>query len=183
MNETVESGSMSESGGMSRRGLLRILGGREVKPVPLPDIPLPKPPWARDNRSFLALCDRCNLCRDVCPERVIRPLASPDQVLNGIAVLSLDYGQCTFCGQCVDVCPTGALDRELGQKIQARAKVSGQCARALGTPCDICADSCPEQAISLEDRAEPFIDNERCSGCGECALSCYSRALTIVVVR
>ncbi len=48
--------------GISRRGLFRMLGGGESQPAPVPDIPAPCPPWARDSRSFLALCDRCGVC-------------------------------------------------------------------------------------------------------------------------
>ncbi len=167
---------MSE--GISRRGLLRMLGGGETKQqVPVPDIPAARPPWARDNRSFLALCDRCNRCGDVCPERVIRPLDNSDPVLNGIAVLNLDYGECTFCGKCEEVCPTGALDKELGQQVQAQVRLTGSCDRLLGMPCDMCEESCSEQAIMLAVRSAPEISSDLCTGCGACALACYSRAL------
>ncbi|CAM3787921.1 4Fe-4S dicluster domain-containing protein [Parendozoicomonas haliclonae] len=168
---------MSE--GVSRRGLFRMLGGNEAKATSVPDIPEACPPWARDNRSYLALCERCDLCREACPERLIRSLDSPDPALNGIAVLNLDYGQCTFCGECADACPTGALDREQGTKIQAQVKLAGPCDRILGMPCDMCADSCTEQAITLLERSAPTINLEACTGCGACALSCYSRALTM----
>ena len=166
---------------ISRRGLFRLLSGGEHKAPPLPDIPAICPPWAREKCDYLALCERCTLCADACPKRVIRPLSSREEALNGIAVLNMDYGECDFCGQCVEVCPTGALNFEHGTKAQAAVKLTGTCDRILGMPCTMCAESCLEQAITLGDRSSPpEIDSDACTGCGACALGCYSRALTML---
>ncbi len=167
-------------GGVSRRGLFRLLAGSAQQESQIPAIPAICPPYARDNRSYLALCDRCNLCAEACPERIIRPLTSDHEALNGIATLTMDYGACSFCERCVEACPTGALDKELGQKEQAIVELTSTCDRTLGMPCEMCVEDCATAAITFVDRSSPpTIDLDACTGCGRCALSCYSRALTM----
>ncbi len=167
-------------GGVSRRGLFRLLAGGAKPESQLPAIPAICPPYARESRSYLALCQHCTLCAEACPERIIRPLTSDNEALNGIAILNLDYGECTFCDRCVEACPTGALNKEQGQKEQASVALTSTCDRALGMPCEMCSESCTTEAIRFVARSSPpTIDLSACTGCGRCALSCYSRALTM----
>ena len=47
--------------------------------------------------------------------------------------------------------------------------------------CGICADICPEHAISMTDTAE--IDSNRCNGCGACVEECPTEALSLSEVK
>ena len=160
-----------------RRALFR----RFSKPdsVELPESKYPRPPWVQENRAFLSLCDRCDLCVKQCPRRVLRKSEEELPILNGLPVLSLDYGSCDYCGQCADQCPTGALSREKGVEVQTVARLSGNCQRVFDPYCDRCVDACGEDAIKLETK-NISIDSEKCTGCGECSLDCYSKAISIV---
>ena len=160
----------------NRRALFRRLV--KPKPVELPQSKYPRPPWAQENAVFLALCDRCEECIKVCPQRVLRTSDEANPVLSGRPVLSLDYGSCDFCGECANRCPTGALNKELGQKVQAIATVEGHCQLALKQPCDFCIDACEANALTIVDN-KIEINSKLCNGCGECSLDCYNKAIVI----
>lgn len=161
----------------SRRAFFRRFSQSEK--VELPESIYPRPPWSRGNADFLVLCTRCDQCIDNCPERVLRKSEESEQLLNGLPVLSLDYGRCTFCGKCADNCPSGALSRAEGSKVQALVQLSGHCQRAFNPACDMCTDGCETSAITTTAKGVE-IDPELCTGCGECSLDCHSSALSIV---
>ena len=58
-----------------------------------------------------------------------------------------------------------------------KAKVNS--AECLG--CAICADVCPEDAVTVEETA--VVDLSRCTGCGECVAECPEEAVTLVAVE
>lgn len=62
--------------------------------------------------------------------------------------LQIDYGRCTMCGTCIEVCPFGAI-----QKQGERLEISSACRL-----CRLCIRKCPEQAIRLEEKAESGVD-------------------------
>ncbi|MBC7343242.1 MAG: 4Fe-4S binding protein [Clostridia bacterium] len=45
------------------------------------------------------------------------------------------------------------------------------------TGCGICVDSCPEEAITLNDVAE--VDPEKCSECGTCVEECPQECIEL----
>ena len=47
----------------------------------------------------------CRICGDVCAPRAIRFAPAP----GGISQMRLDLAACTACGECVGVCPVGAV--------------------------------------------------------------------------
>jgi ferredoxin-type protein NapF len=47
----------------------------------------------------------CRVCADACDARAIRFRPAP----GGISQMQLDLAACTACGDCVGVCPAGAL--------------------------------------------------------------------------
>jgi ferredoxin-type protein NapG len=66
-----------------------------------------RPPRARPEEEFLALCIRCDKCREVCPHGLITPVLLTESVLEvGTPRLT---GYCPHCWRCIYVCPTGAL--------------------------------------------------------------------------
>ncbi|MFK0569500.1 ferredoxin-type protein NapF [Endozoicomonas sp.] len=164
----------------SRRAFFRRFSP-EHEPV-VPGSRYPRPPWAVENKLFLALCTQCDQCIDQCPMRVLGRSDEKDEILAGRPVLDLSYGSCDFCGQCVDNCPSGALDREEGKKRQVVPKLSGSCQAELGLYCNLCEEACPEQAIQFGADKKPVIDLDLCTGCGECAMDCYSRVLMMTGV-
>lgn len=166
----------------SRRAFFRrfVQPVKKVTEVQLPESSFPRPPRARENSEFLALCTRCNQCIDHCPQKVLRASDEQDDHLKQLPVLILEYGSCDFCEQCVDHCPSGALDKINGRQHQALAKVNDHCQRKYQPHCYLCLEACPEQAITIGDNNLPVVNNERCSGCGECALDCYTHAIEMV---
>ncbi|WP_419533687.1 ferredoxin-type protein NapF [Endozoicomonas sp.] len=155
---------------------------RRFAPEPeqvVPDSRYPRPPWAVDNKLFLALCTQCDQCIDQCPMRVLGRSDEREEILAGRPVLDLSYGSCDFCGQCVEACPSGALSREKGKKRQVVPQLSGSCQVELGLYCNLCEETCSEQAIRFGADKKPVIDLCLCSGCGECAMDCYSRVLVM----
>lgn len=155
---------------------------RRFAPEPesvVPDSCYPRPPWAVENKLFLALCTRCDQCIHQCPMRVLGRSDEKDEILAGRPVLDLAYGSCDFCGQCVDICPSGALNRGKGEKRQVISRLSGSCQGELGLYCNLCAEACCQQAIQFGADKKPVVDLNLCTGCGECAMDCYSRVLVM----
>lgn len=46
--------------------------------------------------------------------------------------------------------------------------------------CDICADVCPADAISVNGKAE--IDHKKCTGCGACVDECSQDAISLIEI-
>ena len=47
------------------------------------------------------------------------------------------------------------------------------CLAYMGSTCSSCSEHCPEEgAIVLDAQQRPTVDVSRCTGCGECAVSC-----------
>ena len=166
----------------SRRDFFRRFARpvKDVTEVELPESPFPRPPWARVNAEFMALCTHCNQCIEHCPQRVLRASDESDDNLQKLPVLILEYGVCDFCGQCVDHCPSGALHREEGVKLQVIAQVNDHCQRKYQPHCNLCVEACEAQAITLTENRLIQVDANRCTGCGVCSLDCYIKAISLV---
>ncbi len=93
----------------------------------------------------------------------VLPLRSCIKFIKGRPILDLFHGSCDFCGQCVDNCPAGALNRDQGVKKQTMPWLAASCQLELGLYCNLCQEACPEQAIEYVDK-KPVIDNDRCTG-------------------
>jgi ferredoxin len=68
-----------------------------------------RPPGARPEAEFLALCIRCHKCRDACRYAEIVPVSITESIINA-GTPKLENGTwCPNCRRCIPVCPTGAL--------------------------------------------------------------------------
>lgn len=153
-----------------------------------------RPPGARDENEFLALCSRCGQCLKVCPTNVLQPTVT-EAGFEGIFTPRMDYqsGQCEWsCNECGKVCPTGAIQK-LGlpkkrKTVIGRAYIDkNRCIPWVdGQTCLVCQELCPlpKKAISIDEAemvaadgrrvrlGRPRVDPELCIGCGVCEQVC-----------
>ncbi|WP_211829348.1 ferredoxin-type protein NapF [Kistimonas asteriae] len=169
--------SQEELASPARRAFFRRFALKE-ETIEIPESDSPRPPWARNNREFLALCDSCHMCIDACPERILRASDESHAALQGKPVLNIDYGYCTFCAECVSVCPTGALDSQKGYaSLPLRPTLTTRCQAEMGMACNLCAEACSKDAITADGLSAPVIQTDSCNGCGACAFSCLSSTI------
>ncbi|GAA4649094.1 ferredoxin-type protein NapF [Kistimonas scapharcae] len=167
----------------ARRAFFRRFAPKE-ETVEIPESDYPRPPWARDNREFLALCDNCHKCIDACPERIIQTSDETHTALQEKPVLNMEHGYCTFCTKCVEACPTGALDDQQGTtSLPLRPTLTARCQAELGMACNICEEACSKGAITADGLSAPVIQTDRCNGCGVCAFNCFFKALSMQRVQ
>ena len=63
------------------------------------------------------------------------------------------------------------------------ARIADGCLARAGVVCQACGDTCPERAIRFQLQRGgpplPRIDEDRCTGCGECMPVCPVAAITL----
>ncbi len=149
-----------------------FVGAVESRP---PAAPV-RPPWARAEVEFLSFCTSCGVCRDVCPQGVLRMDAQGRPVFDPMS------SHCTFCGKCVEGCVPEALSKTIVPTWSVSVAVDGsQCLSEQGTICRSCGEQCEVEAISFRPlgrgRWAVGIDVVTCTGCGACLSVCPSKAL------
>ncbi len=135
-----------------------------------------RPPGAQDELVFLTSCTRCGICNDVCPVSTIQLFnIESGAKLAGTPFLNPNEIACTFCYECVYNCPTDALVMSEINKtpsIGLAKVISTNCVAFKDVMCDYCIRCCPEPgALSLES-GKPMVDQNLCTGCGQCVVSC-----------
>ncbi|MDE2291878.1 MAG: 4Fe-4S binding protein [Elusimicrobia bacterium] len=147
--------------------------------------PVIRPPGARHEALFLALCTRCSDCVEACPHLVIRK-AGPEagKLLHGTPILEPASSPCLFCDglPCAAACETGALRVPAGAvRIGTAAVDASPCLSAQDQPCDLCQQSCPlpTKAVTVAAGEPARVDAAACTGCGACAQACPPRAIRI----
>lgn len=160
-----------------------------------------RPPGARSEAEFLALCVRCGLCVRACPYDTLRLADLLDGAPTGTPFFKARQVPCEMCEEipCLKACPTGALDPALTDINQARMGLAvlidqEHCLNFLGLRCDVCYRVCPviDKAITLELRPNtrtgrhsmfiPTVHSEHCTGCGKCERSCVLETAAIKVL-
>ena len=139
-------------------------------------IPL-RPPGARKEDRFRALCLKCDRCRSVCPQGCIRTGLLEDGLLNWrTPVMDFHRGLCDFCGRCEDVCPTEAIvDVDAAANRIGTAVIDEErCIAWIQGSCRVCVDACPYDALSTDASGRPVVNAARCNGCGVCEYRCPS---------
>jgi polyferredoxin len=177
--------------------LLRASDGVE----PRPDPKRIRPPGALEETAFLERCVKCGACMKVCPTGGLQP-ALAESGLEGLwtPILVPRLGYCEHsCTLCTEVCPTGAirklsLPEKLGNpptvepvRIGSAAFDKGRCLPwAYDTECIVCEEVCPTaqkaiyfklETVTRRDGSQktlkrPFVDLEKCVGCGTCEARC-----------
>ncbi|MBI2835950.1 MAG: 4Fe-4S dicluster domain-containing protein [Acidobacteria bacterium] len=161
-----------------------------------------RPPGSVAEPRFLERCIKCDQCIRVCPTNVLQPAmfeAGLEGIWTPVLNNRMGYCElnCVLCGQ---VCPTGAIERitleeklGLGAYTGRPVKVGtaffdrGRCLPwAMDTPCVVCEEVCPTSPKAIYAREvdivtrggdrltlrRPFVDPERCIGCGICEHEC-----------
>jgi MauM/NapG family ferredoxin protein len=162
-------------GRRSRRGWL----GRLFAPPPL------RPPGARPEPEFAALCIRCGRCVEACPYRSLVPAGWTHGPEAGTPIVVAKDVPCYLCMKCPPVCPTGALDPITDKRAvrMGLAVVNEEtCYAFQGILCRTCVDECPlaEEAIVQDGQLRPVVKSG-CVGCGICERVCPVSVPAIVV--
>jgi carbon-monoxide dehydrogenase iron sulfur subunit len=118
-------------------------------------------------------CVGCTVCEEVCSETWFKVA---DREKSSIRIFEDGDGQgslsavfCNQCGECVEVCPTGALYQDKKGIVRVRKK--------LCVGCLACVGFCPYLAMFYHpDQTAPF----KCIACGKCVEECPADALAIV---
>ncbi len=153
-----------------KRQLFRSLASAETITV--------RPPWAVADYDFVAKCTGCHRCQDVCQESII----ARDH--RSQPIVDFEKGECSFCGDCVAVCPSGALDREaVSVPWLHKVRFSNKCLADHNSYCRSCAEVCEQEAIfftlTAGAMARPQLQADLCHGCGACISVCPTRAIQI----
>lgn len=144
------------------------------------------PPGAKSIDDFSATCIRCYACVNACPSGVLTVRKGGGVAELCLPELDFDRHEGAFCRygctNCSDVCPTGAI-KSLPIQEKRRQKIANvYIDRDACIPwvdreeCMDCAEVCRHDAVEVRGRGRgilrPFINQEKCSGCGACRNIC-----------
>lgn len=147
-------------------------------------------------------CIGCVVCAEACPQEAVGLLSpvSKDGRLIKQRTADFDLHKCTFCGICVVLCPSKAIEIETNGKKSigvVESKVFPTLTREIEvdvSKCEIkckciCQDSCPTRAIDvfLKGKEKPGasrieqvkVNAESCVFCGECESACPEGAIKV----
>jgi MauM/NapG family ferredoxin protein len=146
-----------------------------------------RPPGARAEPRFTALCIRCGRCLAACAPRALQPAGAAHGVDAGTPMVVAREEPCVLCMACPPACPSGALDpalRDPRAVRMGRARVIGElCYAFQGILCRTCVDECPFEGEAIVQDADlrPVV-TERCVGCGICEARCPAPDVAIRTV-
>lgn len=177
---------------------LKVDGGLaaiEDKQTPHRKTPI-TPPGSISARNMQRHCTACQLCISACPNNVLRPSADLQRLMQ--PELSFERGFCRpECTNCSQVCPTSAIrpitrEEKTAIHIGHAVWIAKNCIPiSNGDSCGACAHHCPSSAIQMVNHITkdgrkvlvPFVDNERCIGCGKCEYLCPARPFSAIYVE
>lgn len=151
-----------------------------------------KPAGSHSLKNFTEKCVGCQLCVQMCPNKVLRPSIRLKDFMQ--PEMAFDKGFCTpDCTRCSQVCPAGAItpitpEQKLHTHIGEAVWHKDRCLAATeGVNCTACFRHCPTRAISRVKNDDgvmiPVVDAFACMGCGACEHVCPARPLPGMTVR
>ena len=118
------------------------------------------------------LCIGCHLCEDVCAQAWYKDMVPAKSSIHITSLGNAEWGMavCRQCGECIDICPAGALYRDKAGVVRIK--------KADCVGCLSCVEFCPTHTMYYHrDYVEPI----KCISCGLCAKECPTGALSIEV--
>ncbi len=144
-----------------------------------------RPPGAKSEEEFLALCIQCGQCIAVCPYQSLRLHEGLD-INRHTPKVEPQVVPCYLCMKCALVCPSGALDNSCTNTHSAAMGqayiIKKDCHNFNGgIMCSTCYDRCPLRgdAIVLEMGFIPR-PTDTCVGCGVCTYVCPVKAVKTI---
>lgn len=118
------------------------------------------------------LCDGRHVCEETCSQTWFKEVNPAKSAIRILAVEGqpgrFTANVCNQCGQCIDICPTMAIQRDKRGVVRID--------KNLCVGCMSCVGFCPNQAMRAHaDHVVPF----KCVACGACAKQCPTGALSI----
>lgn len=90
--------------------------------------------------------------------------------------IKVNSGNCTGCRLCLQICAIkhyGEINpKKAALKIEASFPSPGKYHPRLCIQCGKCAESCPQEAIKMNQEGAYIVDKELCNNCGICISSC-----------
>jgi polyferredoxin len=176
---------------LSRRGFLYSVGGalsfaflaRTSPSYEQKGKTILRPPGALPEKWFTNTCIRCGECIKACITNTLQPCVF-ESGLEGLWTprFNMRLAGCEqSCNVCGHVCPTQAI-RELSLEEKKYARIGtatlnkDRCiAWEQNRLCLKCDEACPYNSIvfkMVEGQKRPFVDEQKCNGCGICEQVC-----------
>lgn len=156
--------------GLSRRALFGAKRRTQRLPFRL------RPPGARPEAEFLAMCTGCGDCVEACPHNAVHTLADWVRPGAGTPVMVPQERPCHMCEgfPCASSCPEGALLQPVQSWSLGKVWIDpARCLPFQGPECGACAYLCPEGVEALRlIRDLPVLSEDACIGCGLCIAAC-----------
>ncbi len=132
------------------------------------------PPGA--TAESIAACTACGACVQSCPNHIIA-------LSDRLPAIDFSAGECIFCGECARACPEPVFVVPAATRFDHVVAVADTCLTHEGVDCQLCRDTCPEQAIRFRPRIGgpfyPEIMETACTGCGACIGICPVGAIEV----
>jgi anaerobic carbon-monoxide dehydrogenase iron sulfur subunit len=119
------------------------------------------------------LCIGCHLCEDVCSQAWFKEITRGKSCIriDGLGNAEWAMTVCNQCGECINICPAGAISRDKAGVVRVK--------KELCVGCYSCVKYCPYLAMHYHgEHLEAF----KCISCGLCAKECPVGALSIEVL-